>query len=41
MRRQEESAVSQPIVLGKEKQYFGLKRGEKSVWEAVEYLNTD
>ena len=27
-------------VLEKEKQYFGLKRGEKSVWEAAEYLNT-
>src|SRR6201984_2144537 len=27
-------------VLSKEKQYFGLKRGKKSVWEAAEYLNT-
>lgn len=27
-------------VLGKEKQYFGLKRGTKTVWEAAEYLNT-
>ena len=27
-------------VIGKEKQYFGLTRGEKSVWEAAEYLNT-
>ena len=27
-------------VLAKEKQYFGLKRGKKSVWEAAEYLNT-
>lgn len=27
-------------VLGKEKQYFGLLRGRKSVWEAAEYLNT-
>jgi inositol oxygenase len=27
-------------VLGKEKQYFGLARGQKSVWEAAEYLNT-
>ena len=27
-------------VLGKEKQYFGLTRGQKSVWEAAEYLNT-
>ena len=27
-------------VLGKEKQYFGLQRGEKTVWEAAEYLNT-
>jgi len=27
-------------VLSKEKEYFGLKRGNKSVWEAAEYLNT-
>jgi inositol oxygenase len=27
-------------VLGKERQYFGLARGQKSVWEAAEYLNT-
>src|SRR6202163_1740482 len=27
-------------VLSKEKQYFGLTRGKKSVWEAAEYLNT-
>ncbi len=27
-------------VMGKEKQYFGLTRGKKSVWEAAEYLNT-
>ncbi len=27
-------------VLDKEKQYFGLTRGKKSVWEAAEYLNT-
>ena len=27
-------------VLGKEKQYFGLTRGQKSVWQAAEYLNT-
>jgi inositol oxygenase len=27
-------------VLGKEKQYFGLTRGNKTVWEAAEYLNT-
>ncbi len=27
-------------VLGKEKQYFGLQRGRKTVWEAAEYLNT-
>jgi inositol oxygenase len=27
-------------VLSKEKQYFGLKRGNKSLWEAAEYLNT-
>jgi inositol oxygenase len=28
------------FVLRKEKQYFGLTRGQKSVWEAAEYLNT-
>lgn len=27
-------------VMGKEAQYFGLKRARKSVWEAAEYLNT-
>ncbi len=27
-------------VLAKEKEYFGLRRGEKSIWEAAEYLNT-
>jgi inositol oxygenase len=27
-------------VLKKEKQYFGLTRAKKSVWEAAEYLNT-
>lgn len=27
-------------VLAKEKKYFGLTRGEKSIWEAAEYLNT-
>ena len=27
-------------VLGKERQYFGLTRGKKTVWEAAEYLNT-
>jgi inositol oxygenase len=27
-------------VLGKEKEYFGLTRGEKTIWEAAEYLNT-
>ena len=27
-------------VMGKEKQYFGLTRGKKTVWEAAEYLNT-
>ena len=27
-------------VLGKEKQYFGLTRGQKTIWEAAEYLNT-
>ena len=27
-------------VLGKESQHFALKRGEKSIWEAAEFLNT-
>src|SRR6201995_1786071 len=27
-------------VLGKEKQYFGLDKGTKTVWEAAEFLNT-
>ena len=27
-------------VLAKEKEYFDLKRGKKSIWEAAEYLNT-
>ena len=27
-------------VLGKEKEYFGLKKGMKTVWEAAEFLNT-
>ena len=27
-------------VMGKERQYFGLARGKKTVWEAAEYLNT-
>src|SRR6202034_911635 len=27
-------------VLGKEKEYFGLARGKKTIWEAGEYLNT-
>jgi inositol oxygenase len=26
--------------LGKEKEYFGLTRGTKSIWEAADYLNT-
>ena len=27
-------------VMGKEREYFGLTRGTKTVWEAAEYLNT-
>jgi inositol oxygenase len=27
-------------VLGKQSEYFGLKRGAKSIWEAAEFLNT-
>jgi len=26
--------------LGKEKEYFGLNRGQKGIWEAADYLNT-
>jgi len=26
--------------LGKEREYFGLNRGRKSIWEAADYLNT-
>src|SRR6202030_145287 len=28
------------FVLAKEKEYFALKKGKKSIWEAAEYLNT-
>ena len=28
------------FVLSKEKEYFALKKGKKSIWEAAEYLNT-
>src|ERR1700692_3085449 len=27
-------------VLGKEQEYFGLKKGMKSIWEAADFLNT-
>jgi inositol oxygenase len=27
-------------VLGKEKEYFGLNKGKKTIWEAAEFLNT-
>lgn len=27
-------------VLGKEETYFSLQKGEKTVWEAAEFLNT-
>lgn len=27
-------------VMGKEKEYFGLNKGEKTIWEAAEFLNT-
>jgi inositol oxygenase len=27
-------------VMAKEKQYFGLDKGKKSIWEAAEFLNT-
>ncbi len=26
--------------LGKEKEYFGLNKGQKTIWEAAEFLNT-
>src|ERR1700710_98401 len=26
--------------MGKEKEYFGLNKGQKSIWEAAEFLNT-
>src|SRR6266700_6870004 len=28
------------FVLAKEKEYFALAKGKKSIWEAAEYLNT-
>jgi inositol oxygenase len=28
------------FVLGKEKEYFSLKKGKKTIWEAAEFLNT-
>lgn len=28
------------FVLAKEKEYFALKRGKKTIWEAAEFLNT-
>ncbi len=31
---------SHEYVRGKEKEYFGLSRGKKSIWEAAEFLNT-
>jgi len=27
-------------VLGKEREYFGLKKGMKTIWEAADFLNT-
>ena len=27
-------------VIAKENEYFGLNKGEKSIWEAAEFLNT-
>ena len=27
-------------VLGKEQEYFGLKKGMKTIWEAADFLNT-
>jgi inositol oxygenase len=31
---------SYDYVMAKEKEYFGLNKGEKSIWEAAEFLNT-
>src|SRR6185369_4323599 len=38
--RQNHEHQTVDYVLGKEKQYFGLQKGQKTVWEAAEYLNT-
>ena len=32
--------MTMDYVLQKEKQYFGLDKGEKTIWEAAEFLNT-
>ena len=38
--RQNHKYQTLDYVLGKEKQYFALDKGMKSIWEAAEYLNT-
>ncbi len=38
--RQNHERQTVEYVLGKEQEYFGLARGEKTIWEAAEYLNT-
>src|SRR5579862_6406371 len=38
--RQNHEGQTVDFVLAKEKQYFGLNKGKKTVWEAAEFLNT-
>jgi len=37
--RQNHTHMTLDYVLGKEAEYFGLKKGQKSIWEAAEFLN--
>jgi inositol oxygenase len=38
--RQNHEQMTVDYVLGKEREYFGLNKGQKTVWEAAEFLNT-
>ena len=38
--RQNHEHQTVDYVLGKEKQYFSLQKGQKTIWEAAEFLNT-
>jgi len=38
--RQNHENMTVEYVLGKEKEYFSLNKGQKSIWEAAEFLNT-